>query len=155
MTLQAVRPEAFWTAARRAALQATERAARQDFAGAITSKQQELINLHLYREAEAARDEVQVRLDRVTRLDRPGARATLGKVGGGFLDQMDGIRDRFGFGVADRAVMERKASIESWQRAKQADGVPMDLSSLVLTGDFRAPYKDLTLGAVPHGSRTT
>ncbi|HEV8474598.1 MAG TPA: hypothetical protein VGR82_17605 [Methylomirabilota bacterium] len=68
MRLKDIRPDRFFAAARRASRRATETAARQEFDDAIQAKQDELVNLALYREAVAARDavdEARTRFDRM------------------------------------------------------------------------------------------
>lgn len=71
LVLRELNPQVYWSAARRASQQATERAARQDLDGAMTAKQQELINLAHFREAERAKDAVQAALVAFKKLNRP------------------------------------------------------------------------------------
>jgi hypothetical protein len=73
MKLTELRPTLFLAAARRASLAATEHAARQDFDRAIAAKQQELVNLAIYKEVIHALDEVQAFRDTATAFYRPDA----------------------------------------------------------------------------------
>lgn len=58
-----IQPEAFWSAARRSGAMARDRAARQDFDGAIQAAHQELIHVNLYREATKVKAEITESLD--------------------------------------------------------------------------------------------
>lgn len=58
MRLRDIRPDRFFAAARRHSRNATQFAAQQKFEDAVAAKQQELVNLALYREALAARQAV-------------------------------------------------------------------------------------------------
>lgn len=66
-----IQPEAFWATARRAARIAIDKAATQDFESAITAKQQEIVNYALFKEATAAKEEIQAAIQTFQKLNRP------------------------------------------------------------------------------------
>lgn len=144
MKIREIDPDRFWSASRRAGVQALERAARQDFDGAIVAKQQELINLNMYRQAEAALEDIQDRVRGAMDLTKPSRRAALGKAGDTYLDQVDGILDRFEFAKVSDKVLERRANLRDWAEALEAQGLPVDLPDMLLDEARRLNYRDMT-----------
>ncbi len=138
-------PGQFFAAARRAAKQALERAARQDFAGAVQAKTQELIALAMYREAEAARADVNRRVRRARDLSKPSTRARLGLAGDTYTDQIDGILDRYEFAQVSRKVLERRVSVLKFVAGLEGEGLPVDLPPEVLEDARRINYQMVTV----------
>lgn len=146
LLIRSIQPQAFWAASRRAATQAIERAARQDFDGAIVAKQQELINLNLYREAERVLVEVDDRVRYARDLARPAMRVRLGLAGGSYLDQVDGILDRFGFAKASQRTLDRLGSLRDWLQALETEGLPVeDIPQELLDEARRRNYAELSV----------
>lgn len=146
MPIRQIKPQVFWSASRRAGQQALERAARQDFDGAITAKQQELINLNLYRQAEQALEDVTARARFAQGLGTKAVRATLGYAGDSYLDQVDGVLDRFEFAKVSPKVLDRRAGLRHWIAALEAQGLPADGIPVELLEDAqRRNWKELTV----------
>lgn len=145
MKIGDVKPQVYWAASRRAAQQAIERAARQDFEGAIAAKQQELINLNLFRQAEQALEDIEARVRFAKDLAKPSARKALGLAGATYLDQVDGILDRFQFAPVSQTVLDRRASLRDWAEALEAQGLPVDLPEDLLNEARRRHYTALTV----------
>jgi hypothetical protein len=145
MKVRAIKPAPFWAASRRAAQLAIESAARGDFEGAITLKQQELLNLALYREATDAREDIETRVRKAKDLAKPAARSRLGLAGESYLDQVDGILDRYSFATVSQKVLDRRASLEKWIAEQEGAGMPIDLPDEVLNEVLRTPYQELTV----------
>jgi hypothetical protein len=140
-----LRPQVFWSASRRAAQQAIEAAARQDFDRAIVKKQEELLNLALYREAARTVDDVDQRVRRAKDLGKPPARARLGLAGEAYLDQVDGILDRYEFAPVSQKVLDRRASLRKFVAALEGEGLPVDLPEELLEETRRTNYAELTV----------
>jgi GGDEF domain-containing protein len=138
-----IRPQVFWTAARNASQEATAAAARQDFPRAIRAKQQELYNTALYREATRALADVEARVKAARALGKGPARERLGRAGESYLDQVDGILDRYEFARVSQAVLDRRARIEKWVAALEGEGFPVDLPPAVLEDARRINYRDV------------
>lgn len=145
MKIRAIKPDVFWHASRRAGQQAVERAARQDFDGAIESKRKELLNLALYREAQRVREDVDARVKFARGLARPTTRAGIGLAGHNYLDQIDGILDRFEFAQVSQKALDRRASLIKFVEGLESAGLPADLPDEVLNEALRTNYQNLTV----------
>ena len=139
-------PAAFWSASRRAGTQALEKAARQDFDGAITAKSQELINLAIYREMERAKSDADARARYAQGLTSKAARERLGKAGGSYLDQVDGVLDRYEFARVSQKALDRRARIKDWVDGLHAQGLPVEgLTQELLDDSRRINWKETTV----------
>ena len=143
--IRALKPQVFWSASRKAAQLAMDATARQDFEGAIALKQQELLNLALYREASEAKLEVDRRVRKARDLQRLPARQRLGKAGESYLDQVDAILERFSLAAVSQRALNRRSTLAAWVAAQEAEGLPIDLPDDVLEEARRVPYQDLTV----------
>ncbi len=140
--IAALNPQPFWSAARRASQQATDAAARQDFDAAIVAKQQELLNLALFRETQKALEDVEKRITRAKALAKPATRLRLGLAGPAYLDQIDAILERYGFVPPTN---KRRASLARFVAGVEGEGIPIDLPDELLAEDRRIEYRELTV----------
>lgn len=145
MKVRAIRPDVFWNASRRAAQQAIERAARQDFDGAIEAKRKELLNLALYREAQRVLEDVAARVKFAKDLGRPATRSSIGLAGHNYLDQIDGVLDRFEFAKVPQKVLDRRASLVKFLEGIESQGLPADMPEQLVDEALRRNYQDLTV----------
>jgi hypothetical protein len=146
MQVRAIKPQTYWSASRRAAKLAFEAAAKQDVVGAITAKNQELTNLAFYREATRALEDVNARVQFATDLGKTASRKRLGLAGSTYLDQVDGVLDRFEFATVPKKTLDRRARIRDWMEAVAAQGIPVeDLPPEILDDARRVNYKELTV----------
>lgn len=145
LRIRDIRPQHWWTAAAQASRRAVEAAARQDFDAAIAAKQQELLAVALYREAVNALEEVERRLARAKDLGRPKVRQRLGLAGESYLDQIDGILDRYEFARVSERALEHRASLNKWAAAIEGEGLPVDLPEELLDEARRTNYRNLTV----------
>ena len=145
--IRELKPQAFWAAARQAGARATAAAAQQAFGEAVLAKQQELFSLALYREAVRVREDVESRVRQARDLARPKARQRLGLAGESYLDQVDGILDRYEFARVSRRVLDRRASLRTWAAAQAAQGLPIDLPEGLLEETQRINFRELTVEA--------
>lgn len=145
MKIHELQGQVFWSAARRASKDATDKAARQDLEGAIVAKQQELINLHMYRTVMDAREDVDTRVRGARDLATKNTlRAAIGKAGESFLEQIDGILERYDFAPRTRKQQAERASLRKWAAAMEGEGLPVDLSDELLDDIRRVPFTELT-----------
>lgn len=146
MPLLKVRPDVFWAAARRAGVEARNRAARQDFPGASVAATQELLNLHLAREAERVLAEVRARTKFSQSLGHPRTRARIGLAGGSFLDQIEAMLDRFGFVSASPKTLARVGKLKDFLYHAEDAGLPTEDIPVELLGEMsRRHYTDMTV----------
>jgi hypothetical protein len=144
MRVRAIRPAEFWSASRRAAQEAVAHAARQDFARAITAKQQELINLALYRAAQDAKTLAETQRRYLQSFATERVRQRIGKAGGSYLDQIDGILDRYDLARVSQKALDRRASLRKWVASQTAEGFPVELPEHVLDDARRTNWREIT-----------
>lgn len=116
-------------------------AARQDFDGAISHKQRELVNLALYREANAAREATDRAVSYLRSFDTAAKRERIGKAGADYLEQIDGLRERFDLTRRTLKEIDRRTSLKDFIEAQQAKGlelaIPIDLQNDVRRQNYR------------------
>jgi hypothetical protein len=140
-----VEPAVFWSASRRAAQQAIDSAARQDFDAAIKAKTTELLNLNLYRTAERAKEDIVERVSKAKDLANPANRARIALSGSTFLEQIDGILDRYNFKRFTSPELDRRANMRDWLEAMEAQGLPVDSLPAEVRDDLRrADYQTIS-----------
>lgn len=140
-----LRPTLFWTAARAAAKKAIALAATQDIAGAIAQKTAELTNLANHRATVAALTDSHERLAWVKDHDTTAARGRTGLAGADYLDQWDGMLDRFEFKQVSRKVLDRRTLLKTWIEGQEAAGLPVLLPAIVLNDALTVNYQSLTV----------
>ncbi len=149
-----LKAETWYQAAKRASRTATLEAARGNVDAAIAAKTQELLALGIYREAKRQLETLEARTLKARDLAKPAVRAKLGLAGDSYLDQVDGILDRYDFAKVSDKVLRRRASLAKWVAALEGEGLPVDLPDELLDDARRANYRTLTvdeLGAVLDG----
>lgn len=143
--IRELRPDVFWNASRKAAKKAIEAAARQDFEAAIIAKQQELLNLALFREASTVKTEIDKRVQKALDLAKPSARKRLGLAGESYLDQVDALLDQYDFVRASGRALDRREALRQWVGQLQAQGLPVEIPDDVLDDARRIHYRELTV----------
>lgn len=140
-----LRPGVFWTAARRANTEALTLAAKADYEGAIAAKTQELLAVAIFREMQRTREDVDARLQAVKQFHSTATRAILGQAGDSYLDQVDGILDRYEFLAVPQRTLDRRARIRDWVAGLEANGLPVELPEEVLDDSRRLNYQDTSV----------
>lgn len=143
--IRQLRPQIYWATAMRAGEAATAHAARQDFDEAILAKQTQLINLARYREAVRVGEEVASRTAYAQGLSRPAARRTIGLAGETYLDQIDGVLDRFEFARVSQKVLDRRSELREWAAALEGQGFSIVGIPSELYDAKRVNYQELTV----------
>jgi hypothetical protein len=98
-----------------------------DRVGAVQAKQQELLNLALYREATQAKDRADMQKAYLKTFTTDATRARLGKAEGGFLDQIDGILEHYEFTAVTNKRLDSRTSLRKWIASMEAQGLPVEL----------------------------
>jgi hypothetical protein len=144
MIVKDIRPAVFWSASRKAQQAALDHAARQEFDEAIAAHTQQLTSLALFTEATRVKDDAAARVQQAKDGGTGPARARLGLAGETYLDQYDGILDRYEFAPVSGKVLARRASIRKWIAALEAEGLPVDdLPEEVLNEARRIHYSEI------------
>ena len=63
-----------------------------------------------------------------------------------YVEQIDGILERFEFAPVSRKDLRRRANILKWVEAMDGEGLPIDLPEILLEEAFRTHYSELTVG---------
>jgi Large polyvalent protein associated domain 22 len=145
MQVRALNPSIYWTAARRASDKATQAAARQDFDGAIVAKQEELINVALYREIARVKDDVAIRVAAARNMGKPSMLKRLLQAGEGYHDQVADVLDRYEFAQVPAKALQRRTELRKFLDGIEASGRPVDLPRALLDDVQRINYKELTV----------
>lgn len=143
--IRRLNPTLYWTAARKAGALAIDLAARQDLKGAIAAKTQQLTNLAFYREAAKMKQLVETSRRWIDDHDRPKARARLGKAGQSYLDQWDGLLDRFEFKKVSPTVLDRRESLAKFLEDQELNGVEASMPPIVMQEARRKNYQQMTV----------
>ena len=147
-----LQPHLYLRAEEKAGRKAFEAAARGDFDTAAVEKNKQLLNHYLFLEASKAREEADRALRYMQGLTRPAAQERIGLAGGGFLEQINALLDRYEFVKISEAQLERrKETLQAWaQRWREEGFEPAIDPSLFMEGE-RVNYRTLSiedLGAV-------
>lgn len=140
-----INPLLYQRAEAKAAKEAIDAVLRGDFEAAFEHKQRELLNHELYRAAVEARERVDTIVEKLQRFQKDSVRAKIGKAGGEYLAQIDGILDRFDLrrSISLREIEKRKLLVEFVNERREA-GETIDVPREVLNEAYREHYKDVT-----------
>jgi hypothetical protein len=141
-----INPAQYRAAERQASRKAFEAAGKDDFETAYLEKRKQLLNHELYRAAVEARESIDKTVEYLRSFDKPKKRAALGKAGGSYLEQIDGIRERFDFSRISNIGSQKRLALAEWVMERQKDGQELNLPSELLNESLRKPYKELTYG---------
>lgn len=127
-----IRPNDYLTAERKAAQAATKAAAAGDYATALRHKRAQVVSAHLYRAARQATAEFDTARDYLVRFTRTDKRAALGKAGGSYLEQIDGLLELVELRQVSGREVERRAALADWVAARAAAGEQIEVPDAVL-----------------------
>lgn len=140
-----VRPDLYRRAEARAANDAFTEATNNDFDSAFESKQRQLLNHYLYREAAAAREAAESTLEYVKRFNKKSTRQRIGKAGSDYLEQIDAIIDQYEFRRVSLKQISRRRSLQSWVDELKADGIEPEIPQSVLQQAQTVNYKEISV----------
>ena len=105
-----------------------------------------MYNHELYKEAIKAQKTVDKTVNHMKKFSSKGVRAKLGKAGHDYLEQIDGILDRFDFrrNVSLKAVDKRKTLLE-WYIEQRNEGRDVHIPEHILQEANTTHYKDMSL----------
>lgn len=127
-----IRPNDYLVAERKAAQAATKAAAAGDYATALRHKRAQTVSAHLYRAAREATAEFDKARDFLQRFTRTDTRARLGKAGGSYLEQIDGLLELVEMRQVSGREVERRAALADWVAARAAAGEQIEVPDAVL-----------------------
>lgn len=138
-----IKPDLYKRAESKANGEAVEAMLKGDLDAAFQAKQRELLNHELFRSASKAMDAVDSIVTYLSKFDKASVRERMGKAGGDYLAQIDGLVDRFDFrkGTSLTALDKRK-SLASWVQEQEAAGQTIDVPESLLNEARSQHYKD-------------
>lgn len=140
-----IRPDLYRRAESRAANDAFTEATNNDFDSAFESKQRQLLNHYMYREAVKAREEAEQVYNYVKTFNKKTTRQTIGKAGSDYLERIDEIIDQFEFRRVSIRQLGRRESLRSWMEKQNNDNAPVDIPDYVLDQAQRVNYRDISV----------
>lgn len=143
--LRHLQPATYRAAEAKAGREAFEAAAKQDWGNALAARRRQLLNFELFREAVRSRDEAARAAKYLAKFGETKTRARLGRAGGDYLDQVDGLLDRFDFRKISDKASDRRASLADWINRQNEAGIDVNLPQNLLDEAFRMPYREMTI----------
>lgn len=140
-----IQPFEYQRAEGMAGRRAFEAAAKGDLAAAYESKQQQLLNFHLWREAKKARDQIDKIVDRMAGFNKSSRREKLGKAGHSYLDQIDAVMEQYEFRTVSLRDLDKRVSFAKWYADQLALGNEPDVPEFIINTTAKVNYKDLSL----------
>lgn len=135
----------FQTAEAKAARAAEKAMLAGNLEEAAAKKRQQLINYYLYREAQAALEEVKTGVNYLKKFNRTGPRKNLAR---DYLTQIDNALEMMDFRESTKASRENRIAFSKWVAARKADGEEVITSreqELRLDEAKKTHYKDLSM----------
>ena len=134
-------PYSYLVAERKAANKAFEAMAKGDLEAAFTEKQRELLNHYLYREALKAKQETDKIVSYLKGFESNKKRGELGKAGADYLDQIDGLLERYELKKVSNIALVKRESLAAWLQQQEAEGnavsIPLELANATKMVNWR------------------
>lgn len=143
--LRNLQPATYRSAEARAGREAFEAAAKQDWPVALAARRRQLLNFELFREAVRARDEAARSAKYLAKFGETKTRARLGRAGSDYLDQVDGLLDRFDFRKISDKAADRRSSLATWIEVQAQKGIDVNLPPKIMDEAFTIPYREMTV----------
>lgn len=117
-----LRPHRYRQAEIRQARQAQRAVGQADYAAAHEAKRKQLLNHYLYREAIAAREEVEKAREYLRRFDEKKTRERIGKAGQDYLDQIDTLLANTEFRGTTLRRIRQRGTLAAWIAEQESEG---------------------------------
>ncbi len=137
-----IRPIVYQRAESRAANEAKEAFLKGDFDLAFDWQQKELLAHELYRAAVAANEGVEKIVSYLSRFTKDDKRAKMGKASQSYLEQIDGILERFNLKSRSLKSVDKSKSLLKWFEEQKAEGFTPDIPEYLLHEAYKKHYKD-------------
>lgn len=142
-----VKPGVYRRAEQKAANAAFEAAMRGDNVEALRQKQMQMLNFELFRAAQRAQELESKLLDKARSLNKTSAQERIGKAGGDYLEQINGILEQYEFRRTTDKELARRESLRAWIAEKEREGEflgeEIDIPAEVLDRANRVNYREL------------
>lgn len=147
-TVAEISPQNYLNAERKAAREAFEAAAKGDFETAADARTKQLLNHFLYFEAAKAREEADTIQGYARNLTKNLGK--IGKAGAGYLDQVQGILERFSFErITNREAAEQRETLADFLNRiadpEKGEGLDLPIPDFVRDGRVITNYRNLPM----------
>jgi hypothetical protein len=141
-----ITPYNHFLSARKASRKAFEALGKGNYQEAAAFKQQELLSMELYKEANRVKTEVDSIVNYMKKFGKTTTREKIAKAGIDYLDQIDSLLDRFDFakGISLKRIDKRKSLVE-WIESQEEQGLVPDIPEKLLNESYKTHYKDLSI----------
>jgi hypothetical protein len=145
MMARDISPGKYLLAERRASKAAFDAIRRKDYNAAATEKQRELLNHYMYLEARKAQQQLDRIYDYANKFDKKATRERLAKAGGGYLDQIDAILEKYEFRRVPLRVLARRQSLVDFAEQQAALGLIVNVPDQLLDEARLVNYKNASV----------
>ena len=145
MQARDIRPGEYLRAGQKANREAFAAMAKGDHQAAYEAKRRELLNHYLYREAMAAREEIDKLLDYARSFEKTAKRQRLGKAGADYLEQIDALLERYEFKRVTLRAMNRRTSLREWAAERERDGLMVNVPEAILDDAQLVNYREASM----------
>lgn len=116
-----------------------------DFNQAVEQKRKQLFNHYLFIEARKAQDRVEKVVKYMNKFNKQAVRERLGKAGGGYLERIETLLERFDFrkSISTKAALRREPLV-TWIEKQRAEGLDVVIDDALLNEAYRKSYKLMT-----------
>jgi hypothetical protein len=145
MMARDISPGKYLLAERRASKAAFDAIRRKDYNAAAIEKQRELLNHYMYLEARKAQQQLDRIYDYANKFDKKATRERLAKAGGGYLDQIDAILEKYEFRRVPLKVLGRRQSLVDFAEQQAALGLIVNVPDQLLDEARLVNYKNASV----------
>lgn len=145
MQARDIQPNQYLLAERRASKAAFEAIKRKDYQQAAIEKQRELLNHHMYLAARQAAKELDTIYNYASKFDKKSTRERLAKAGGGYLDQIDAILEKYEFRKVPLKVLARRQSLLDFADQQAQLGLIVNVPDQLLDEARLVNYKNASV----------
>ncbi len=143
MMARDVSPGRYLIAQRRASKAAFDAVKAKDYAKAATEKQRELLNHYMYLEALKAQKQLDTIYAYAGKFDKKATRERLAKAGGGYLDQIDAILEKYEFRQVSMRMVARRQALADFAEQQAQLGLIVNVPDALLDEARLVNYKDV------------
>lgn len=145
MQARDIQPNQYLLAERRASKAAFDAIRKKDYQEAAIQKQRELLNHYLYLEARKAQAELDKIYNYANKFDKKSTRERLAKAGGGYLDQIDAILEKYEFKRVPIKTLTRRQSLIDFADQQAQLGLLVNVPDELLDEARLVNYKNATV----------
>lgn len=146
-SIRELKPDTYLRAEAKAAREAEEALGRQDFAKASEAKQRQLTNHYLYLEATKAMEDIDRKvMPYMKKMETKARLGTIGKAGGDYLDQIQGILSRYEFSKVPYPALDSERSLREYlDKFKEDYDREIPIDGRILDESRKANYREVPL----------